>query len=941
MSNAKRVLIIVENLPVPFDRRVWSEATTLQKAGYQVCVICPKGPHAQESYELLEGVHIYRHPLPVEARGMMAYPLEYATALMFEFYLTCKIFFTRGFDIIHACNPPDTIFIIAAFFRLFNKQFIFDHHDINPELYIAKFKRKDFFHRVLLRLEKWTFKCADISIATNESYKKIAIERGKMSPEKVFIVRSGPKIERLKIQPTQQKLKKGRQYLVGYVGVIGQQEGIDLLLESVDYIVHNLHRIDIHFGIVGGGPALDDMKRLAHKLNIDDYITFTGRVPDQDLLDMLNTADICVNPDRVNEMNDKSTMNKIMEYMALKKPIVQFDLTEGKVSAGAASLYAKANDIVDFAEKILELLADPKRSQQMGEIGFERIHKQLAWQYEAPKLLAAYDALALLKPRNFLSNPLWLWHRLQSMQAGEIKHRLYENSKRYFSKCFTPKPPDITAGALPRIPIDIPFAIDKELQNGWMDLSNLSQQGKYRLLSTDWPQATGAEKWHLDPITQKFWPNEAYCFDISYRHERELGDIKYVWELNRLQFLQPIAALAAQNKDAQLAQFCAAEIESWIDANPPYKGVNWASTIELSLRIVSMLTVIGLIGEAAFSPAQNKKIRQSLYAHAYWIERYPSKFSSANNHLIAEAAALFVLGALTPDLPNTQHFEAVGRQTIIEQASKQIHPDGVGAEQSPTYTAFTLEWLLLCCKVADEIQKPLPNVVTERMKHAAKHLRFLTDDGNHQPRIGDDDEGRVFYGQESDYTSSILASLSAYFDDPNIAPPIIRPHLRDFIFGVAKVNHQAMNGLRSYKGGGYTILRETINQHQLMLVLDHGPLGYLSIAAHGHADALAIWLHIDDRPIFIDAGTYLYHSGGQYRDYFRGTMAHNTLTINQKNQSIITGPFNWSHRARSKLNHAIYNAGQWSIDAQHDGYQKAFGVIHRRKISKDVNSKIV
>ena len=338
-------MIIVENLPVPFDRRVWSEATTLQKAGYEVSVICPKGINAEKSREVIDGVHIFRHPLPIEARGKLAYPLEYLSALIFEFYLAACVFFTRGFDVIHACNPPDTIFLVAGSFKiLFRKKFIFDHHDINPELYEAKFGRRDLFYRLLVALERWTFKTADISIATNNSYREIAISRGGMDPDKVFVVRSGPKIERLKIMPPTPTLKMGRQFLVGYVGVIGQQEGIDLLLEAVVHIVRDLGRDDVHFGIVGGGPALEEMQQLATTLGMETNVTFTGRVSDDELLAMLNTADVCVNPDRANEMNDKSTMNKIMEYMALKKPIVQFDLTEGRVSAQGASRYAKAND---------------------------------------------------------------------------------------------------------------------------------------------------------------------------------------------------------------------------------------------------------------------------------------------------------------------------------------------------------------------------------------------------------------------------------------------------------------------------------------------------------------------------------------------------------------------------------------------------------------------
>lgn len=389
----KRVLIIVENLPVPFDRRVWQEATTLVSAGYQVSVICPKGKGYLQSKEVIDGVHIYRHSLPVEASGAIGYALEYSAALFWEFTLAVRIALGRGFDIIHACNPPDTIFIVGRFFKLFGKKFLFDHHDINPELYESKFNRRDFFYRLMLVLERLTFHAADVSIATNESYRRIAIERGGMRPDRVFVVRSGPDLRRLRRLPPVEELKKGRRFLVGYVGVMGRQEGIDLLLDAVRYIVVSLERTDIHFGLVGGGTELENMREYARRAGVADYVTFTGRIPDQEMLEMLNTADVCVNPDIANPMNDKSTMNKIMEYMALGKPIVQFELTEGRVSAGSASLYAAPNDAVDLARKLVELIDDPVRREGMGRLGRQRIEEELEWKYEAPKLLQAYAAL--------------------------------------------------------------------------------------------------------------------------------------------------------------------------------------------------------------------------------------------------------------------------------------------------------------------------------------------------------------------------------------------------------------------------------------------------------------------------------------------------------------------------------------------------------------------
>lgn len=390
---ARRVLIIVENLPCPFDRRVWQEARTLAEAGYTVSIICPKGKGYERSRETLEGIDIYRHSLPFEAAGALGYALEYSWALLAEFWLSLRVLMARGFDVIHACNPPDTIFIIGRFYKLFGKKFLFDHHDINPELYEAKFGRRDFFYKVMLAFERWTFSAADVSIATNESYRNIAITRGRMPPDRVFVVRSGPDLRRLRRLPPKPELRKGCTFLVGYVGVMGRQEGIDLLLASVEHIVKVLQRRDIHFGLVGGGTELEALRSLAAQLGVADFVTFTGRVPDQELLEMLNTADVCVNPDVANEMNDKSTMNKIMEYMSLGKPIVQFDLTEGRVSAQDASLYAKRNDPVDMADKIVALLNDPAQRERMGQFGMNRVAQELSWDHEVPRLLRAYDRL--------------------------------------------------------------------------------------------------------------------------------------------------------------------------------------------------------------------------------------------------------------------------------------------------------------------------------------------------------------------------------------------------------------------------------------------------------------------------------------------------------------------------------------------------------------------
>ncbi len=390
-GDGRRVLIVVENLPVPFDRRVWSEATELVRAGYTVSVICPMGRGHDAPYEELEGVHIYRHPLTFEARGALGYLREYGTALWHELRLAFKVRRTRGIDILHGCNPPDLIFLIAWALRPFGVRYLFDHHDICPELFEAKFSKRGPLWHATRAFEWLTFKTALVSIATNESYAAIARNRGGMAADDVFVVRSGPKIEKLELRPPKPELRKGTKHLIGYVGVIGRQEGLDLLIEAAEHLTGPLGRQDIHFGVVGGGPELPVVEKMARDRGLEAYFTFTGRAPDDLLLDMLNTADICVNPDRATPMNNLSTMNKILEYMTLKKPIVQFDLHEGRESAGEASLYAKHNDPVDFAEKIASLLDNPDARARMGEIGRTRIEEQFSWAHSAPVLLAAYD----------------------------------------------------------------------------------------------------------------------------------------------------------------------------------------------------------------------------------------------------------------------------------------------------------------------------------------------------------------------------------------------------------------------------------------------------------------------------------------------------------------------------------------------------------------------
>jgi glycosyltransferase involved in cell wall biosynthesis len=387
----RKVLIIVENAPVPFDPRVWKEGIALHKAGYQVTILCPKGKGCEQSYEFREGIHVYRHPMPREGNGALGYLWEYGCALFWEFLYSWWIYFRRGFQLIQGCNPPDDIFLVALPFKLLGVKFVFDHHDVNPELYLAKYEKKDFLYKIQVWLEKQTFRFCDVVMSTNHSYKEIAVTRGHMAPENVFVVRNGPDLKTFQLVPPVPALKYGKRFLVGYVGVMSAQEGLDILLDVAEHI-RNLGRRDVHFTCVGNGPALSDLKQMVQDKNLGEMVNFTGRISDADLLDVLSTADVCVNPDKPCQMNDMSTMIKIMEYMALGKPIVQFDLREGRISAQEASLYSdNANQVTAFADNILWLLEHPAERERMGEFGRRRVETELAWDYSVGNLLAAYE----------------------------------------------------------------------------------------------------------------------------------------------------------------------------------------------------------------------------------------------------------------------------------------------------------------------------------------------------------------------------------------------------------------------------------------------------------------------------------------------------------------------------------------------------------------------
>jgi len=393
MNTRKRgVLILVENLSVPFDRRVWLEARALKEQGFAVSVICPRFKK-EESFESLDGINIYRYSLAPATKGLSSYIFEFSYCFIMTFLLSVKVFVKHNFDYIHACNPPDTFFLIGVFYKIFGKRFVFDQHDLCPEVYLSKYgeHKKDFLYRMLLALEYLTYKTADRVIVTNNSYRDIAILRGKLDPGKVFVVRTGPDMARFRDIATEKDLKAGKKYLITYLGVMAPQDGVDYLLLAIDILVNQYKRDDIMFGLIGSGDSIKDLERLNRELYLDKSVVFTGRVSDKVLFDYLAASDVCVAPDPKNPLNDKSTMNKILEYMAMSKPIVSFDLKESRYSAGDAALYAEPNNIQDFADKIIELLKDPGRRDKMGRAGYKRLQGELSWDYNKKRLIDVYS----------------------------------------------------------------------------------------------------------------------------------------------------------------------------------------------------------------------------------------------------------------------------------------------------------------------------------------------------------------------------------------------------------------------------------------------------------------------------------------------------------------------------------------------------------------------
>jgi hypothetical protein len=544
------------------------------------------------------------------------------------------------------------------------------------------------------------------------------------------------------------------------------------------------------------------------------------------------------------------------------------------------------------------------------------------------------------------------WHksRLAAMSMPELGHRISERTARLSGRRFSKEWAEISAkGNIAELPnvrrawSEIPEGLKVRVA----EQSRKTIAGKFELLGKSWGHTSEmppvAAFWHLDDEGIPWSGPDEYCFDVSYR-ARAGRDVKRVWEINRLQFLVPLAVHAQLTGDSQISKLVLDIIFSWMHGNRPYRGVNWVSGIELALRAISVALSLSIIGLEKIEKAKLIDIQRFFAAHLFWLKRYPSLHSSENNHRIAELVGSLICRAVAPGIEPEWNLRRDLDQLMF-QLESQILQDGIGAEQSPTYAAFSIELALIAFFSLNLGPGQLPAAVRERLLAWADHVQWISSPVGDVPMIGDCDDGKVIGIEGSAgprYVVSIAECVADYLNHPDFLPSRCYLDLRDALFLLPKASSTPLPitplvGMKTWKVGGYSVWRARPSS-PVVLVFDHGPLGYLSIAAHGHADALSVWLSVGDTPVIVDAGTYAYNSAPLWRERFRSSMIHNTLSMSRVSSSSTSGGFNWAAKANARL--VSGSAKTREVVAEHDGYLRQFGVRHRRSVSMSDDGRV-
>jgi glycosyltransferase involved in cell wall biosynthesis len=956
----RHILILVENLSVPFDRRVWQESLALVGAGYEVTVICPTGAKQDREREaVIEGVRILRYPLRAATGGPLGYLREYTLALWHTLCLAIKIRCAGRVDIVHACNPPDLLFLIALALRPGGTRFVFDHHDLVPELFVSRFPGGgQVLYRLTKFVERLTFAAADAVISTNESYRRVAIERGKMAADRVTVVRSAPDLSRFVRREPDESLRRGKPYLLAYLGVMGPQDGVDYALRALQLLRDDIGRDDIHCIFMGTGDAFDEMVALSEQLGLTDMVEFPGRVSDEFVQRCLSTADVCLSPDPLNALNDVSTMNKLVEYMAMGRPLVSFDLVEARVSAGEAAVYVPGNDELAFATAIDALLRDPERRRRMGESGRNRVEQELSWEVSRRALVQFYDqCFAREQSRNKAASKLaWYAGRAAAMSPREISWRarcLVEGlagrdglREQTDARMLASSTPDW--GALAEVFRD-GTGRSVLLDQDRADQISLERPTEVKSLLVEAEKLLAGERtyfgcpivnvgspvdWNYDPVTDYRWP----AFAGSRINHRMAGsDPKWIWELNRLQHLPVLAQAWLFTGDQRFAEIAFDHLDSWLDQNPIGTGIAWRGAFEVGIRAISVAVALqGLRHSPAMTTQRYRDVVRMLDASARYCWYGRSRFSSANNHLIGELTGLITVHSLLPELgvPASLRGEAI--DSLAAEAERQILPDGAGAEQSITYQMFTAELLSLVVALLRLRGDHVPPQLIAALDRSTKYLVGLVGSDDPAPRYGDDDDSFALrLGSEPKRTVrqhlGIVAAITgsdaaARYGETTLTAAWIAAalgtHIGEIGTGVGRC--EATAGVYA-PDGGLVVLRNGRDR----LTMDVGPLGYLSIAAHGHADALAVTLSAQGRELIVDPGTASYCGKPEWRAVHRGTRAHPTVCVDGVDQSEIGGTFYWRRHAATTVRSVDLERGV--VDAEHDGYRRLQDpVVHRR-----------
>lgn len=536
----------------------------------------------------------------------------------------------------------------------------------------------------------------------------------------------------------------------------------------------------------------------------------------------------------------------------------------------------------------------------------------------------------------------WYWRRLQSMPPAELPHRVREAWRQRVDRegAWLAEVDRELAPHRVVVPPSWPLGPALHGELAGRDAGSLARDAEallrgpaFELLGRSWPLER-RRAWGWDPETGERWPQERFAWEVDFRHEAGGRDVKVAWELLRLQHLQ-LLAHAARAGDGAAKEAVLQDLDDFLSACEPGQGIGWASGIEVAQRVASLLVISGLLGPDQLRGPLRARLWRELAAAGAWLARYPSLHSSANNHRVAELGALWLLGCLAPALPWARAWRREARQGLAREAALQIHPDGVGDEQTPTYQAFTVEWLLVSAVVGRRVAQRLGPEVDDRLAASARFLGTLLGPGGHHPRFGDEDEGVVLRRSlaPEDYVRSVVGAVACWLERGALVPEGWAPDLRSGLLGLSRPpGGRAARSSRHFPQGGHTWLHAEDEGGRTELLFDHAPLGFRWTAGHGHADALAIWLRRDGVPILVDSGTYRYNGQPEWRAWMRSTAAHNTVEVDGRSQSETAGPFNWGRRARCTLEELeLTPGGGGVVSASHDGYQP-LGVVHRRRV---------